>query len=181
VLFGRLVATGRPSAMAVGYVIGGVLMLAAGLTEVFLGVDAEQKSLEDIATPLSATGDGGSSGAVAGAAEVATGGSPRARPGPRGPHPVPRRRTGRQIWAPMPQASVYPRTNPYLAREVDALVAALDSAGPQTSLQLSRTAGARYWGPGRFRTAVRSGLASGRIRRVGRDRYAVGVRATAAS
>jgi len=29
-------------------------MILGGLTEVFLGVDAEQKSLEDVAEPLSA-------------------------------------------------------------------------------------------------------------------------------
>ena len=36
-----------------GYVIGGVIMIAGGLIAWFLGVDAERKSLEDIADPLS--------------------------------------------------------------------------------------------------------------------------------
>jgi hypothetical protein len=35
-----------------GYVVGGAVMVAGGLTEVFLGVNAERKSLEEIARPL---------------------------------------------------------------------------------------------------------------------------------
>ena len=35
------------------YFIGAGLMIGAGLVEVFFGVDAENKSLEEIATPLS--------------------------------------------------------------------------------------------------------------------------------
>ena len=37
-----------------GYYIGAGLMIAAGLVAVFLGVDAEQRSLEDVAEPLTA-------------------------------------------------------------------------------------------------------------------------------
>jgi len=53
VLFGQLIEDGIP-AVAIGYYIGAGLMIAAGLVEVFLGVSAERKSLEDIAQPLSA-------------------------------------------------------------------------------------------------------------------------------
>ena len=45
VLFGNLIATNRPFDVAIGYVIGGALMIAAGLVEVFLGVDAENRTL----------------------------------------------------------------------------------------------------------------------------------------
>jgi MFS family permease len=55
VLFGRLVGTGQESAVAVGYYIGAGLMIGAGLVEAVLGVSAEQKSLEDVAEPLSST------------------------------------------------------------------------------------------------------------------------------
>ena len=175
VLFGHLIATKRPIDMTIGYLIGAGLMLAAGLVEVFLGVDAERQSLEDIATPLSSVasdedGNGGHGSAADGPA--------RSLPRQTGPSPVPRRRGGQALWAPMPQASQYPRTNPYLATEVDALVAALERGGPQSAARLARSAGARFWGPGRFRTAVRSGLASGRIRRIGWDRFAAGGSAT---
>jgi MFS family permease len=53
-LFGQFVSMGI-SAVAVGYFIGAGLMIAAGLVEVFLGVDAENRSLEDVADPLSKT------------------------------------------------------------------------------------------------------------------------------
>jgi len=38
----------------IGYLLGAAVMVLGGLVEVFLGVDAENKSLEDVATPLSA-------------------------------------------------------------------------------------------------------------------------------
>lgn len=52
ILFGQLISGGI-QAVAIGYYIGAGLMIAAGLVEVFLGVDAERKSLEDVAEPLS--------------------------------------------------------------------------------------------------------------------------------
>ena len=52
-LFGALIETDRRSAIAVGYLIGAGLMLAAAATEWFLGVDSERKSLEEVASPLS--------------------------------------------------------------------------------------------------------------------------------
>jgi hypothetical protein len=39
--------------LTIGYLIGAAVMVVGGLVEVFLGVDAEGKSLEDVATPLS--------------------------------------------------------------------------------------------------------------------------------
>jgi MFS family permease len=169
VLFGQLIATKRPGDVAVGYVIGGCLMAGAGLVEIFLGVDAEQQSLEEIASPLSAV-DETTGSEQAGAAERP------APPSPVGPHPPRRRHVGRAVWSPRPQASVYPRRDIYLAHEIDAIVAALDRTSPQSPLRLSRSVTAQYWGPGRFRTAVRSALASGRIRRVGRNNLAAASR-----
>ena len=37
-----------------GYLLGAALMIAAGVVEIFLGVEAAQKQLEDIAKPLTA-------------------------------------------------------------------------------------------------------------------------------
>ena len=54
VLFGYLVGTGSRSLLGWGYIAGAALMVAGGVTEIFLGVDAERKSLESIATPLTA-------------------------------------------------------------------------------------------------------------------------------
>ncbi len=53
ILFGKLIEGGIHD-VVIGYYIGAGLMIAAGLVELFLGVDAEGKSLEEIASPLSA-------------------------------------------------------------------------------------------------------------------------------
>jgi MFS family permease len=169
ILFGNLIATKRPGPVAFGYLLGGILMCLAGLVEVFFGVDAEQRSLEEITSPLSEvdTADG--------ARDDTTTGAPRSLPRQTGPAPVPRQWRGAAAWSPMSVASSYPRGNPFLAGEVDALVAALQQRSPQSGEELARATTARLWGPGRFRQALRSGQAAGRIRRVGHDRYAAGL------
>ena len=53
-LFGRLIASGSKGAVAVAFIIGAVVMAIGGIAEIFAGVAAEGKSLEEIATPLSA-------------------------------------------------------------------------------------------------------------------------------
>lgn len=52
-LYGYIVGTGSRTLLFWGYIIGAVVMCAGGLVEVWLGVDAERKSLESIAAPLS--------------------------------------------------------------------------------------------------------------------------------
>jgi MFS family permease len=54
-LFGKLLGGDDPTGVAVGYWIAAGLMAVAAVTEIVLGVDAEQQSLEDVAEPLSAT------------------------------------------------------------------------------------------------------------------------------
>jgi MFS family permease len=53
-VFGNLIETARAPDVFIGYLIGSALMIAAGLVEAFIGIDAEGKSLEDIAKPLTA-------------------------------------------------------------------------------------------------------------------------------
>ena len=53
-LFGWLIAAGSAWALSAGYGVAGLLMLAGAGMELWLGIDAEGKSLEDIAEPLSA-------------------------------------------------------------------------------------------------------------------------------
>ena len=52
-LFGALIQSGKPVEIFYGYLFGAALMAAAGIIEIFFGVNAEQKSLEDVAKPLS--------------------------------------------------------------------------------------------------------------------------------
>jgi MFS family permease len=53
ILFGWLIGTGSSTALFVGYLVGASLMIVGALTEIFIGVPAERKSLEHIAAPLS--------------------------------------------------------------------------------------------------------------------------------
>ena len=54
-LFGALIGNGtNTTPLAIGYYFGAIVMFAGGLVAWFFGVDAERKSLEEIATPLSA-------------------------------------------------------------------------------------------------------------------------------
>ncbi|MBD5655478.1 MAG: MFS transporter, partial [Candidatus Eremiobacteraeota bacterium] len=54
-LFGALIATRSQGAVSVGYTIGAVAMLAAAVVEMWLGVEAANRKLEDVAPPLGAT------------------------------------------------------------------------------------------------------------------------------
>lgn len=51
-LFGVLIATNSKWMVAVGYLIGAVLMIGGAVTEFFIGVEAAGKSLESISQPL---------------------------------------------------------------------------------------------------------------------------------
>jgi MFS family permease len=56
-LYGHLIGTGNdPNKLYIGYLIGAGAMIVGGLVAVFFAVDAEGKSLEDIAKPLSVIG-----------------------------------------------------------------------------------------------------------------------------
>ena len=182
VLFGTLIASGKTSHVAFGYLLGGALMFGTGVVEIFLGVDAEQKSLEEIASPVSAAEAGTSGGTVTGSSESATGQAPgqrsttgRARIAPdwsRPPlSPADRARLPRSAWAPFPQASTFPRSDPYRRDEVERVVAVLGQSSPLSLDELADRTGGRYWGPGRLRRAVRAAVDSGRVRPLRRDRY----------
>jgi MFS family permease len=57
-LFSSLVSTGRVPDTVVAFAVGAGLMILAGIAEMFLGVPAERRSLEDIAQPLTAADAG---------------------------------------------------------------------------------------------------------------------------
>ncbi len=155
VLFGHLIATNHAFNVSIGYLIGGCLMAAAGLVEAFIGVDAEQKALEEIAAPVAAvTGED----------------APESERQTRQPlYSRPRRQMG---WSPTPQGVRPIQPDFRLSTEVDAITAALKEHSPMSSTGLESKIKARYWGPGRFRMALRTGLETGRVRCVSRDRYA---------
>ena len=51
-IFGRLIESGSRGSIFYGYLLAGVLMVAAGAVELWLGVNSERKSLEEVALPL---------------------------------------------------------------------------------------------------------------------------------
>jgi MFS family permease len=53
ILFGALIGSGNRFNVMDGYLLGGALMVIAGVTEAVIGLDSAGKSLEDIARPLS--------------------------------------------------------------------------------------------------------------------------------
>ena len=56
VLFGWLIGTGSSTALFVGYLVGAALMIFGGITEAWIGVPAQRRSLEHVAQPLSSKG-----------------------------------------------------------------------------------------------------------------------------
>ena len=60
-LYGLLIGNGQDHhRLFIGYMIGAVVMTLGGVVEILLGVPAEQKALEDVASPLSAASAPGS-------------------------------------------------------------------------------------------------------------------------
>jgi MFS family permease/CBS domain-containing protein len=53
-IFGALIASGSADQLFIGYALGAVLMMGAGLVEAFIGIECAGRELEDIAAPLSA-------------------------------------------------------------------------------------------------------------------------------
>jgi MFS family permease len=56
VLFGWIIGTGSITALFVGYLLAAALMIFGALVEAWIGVPAERRSLEHVATPLSSKG-----------------------------------------------------------------------------------------------------------------------------
>jgi MFS family permease len=77
ILFGALIASGHTTDVFYGYLLGAALMIGAGIVEVFLGVEAAGRDLEDIAAPLSAQQAEAERGEEADALTVGGGGEAR--------------------------------------------------------------------------------------------------------
>src|SRR5437762_9663902 len=56
VLFGWIIGTGSITALFTGYLVAAALMIFGACVEVWIGVPAERRSLEHVATPLSSRG-----------------------------------------------------------------------------------------------------------------------------
>jgi MFS family permease len=187
--FGKMIDSGSVTNVMIAFLVGAAVMAVGGVAEIFLGVDAEQVALEDIAKPLTAReaeeahdGDGGrreprrdeetvSQRHRAREARRSRGvyGARRFRPGP-----------GTSFYSPGMIGTAYTsRRAPEhdLDSEVDAIASALEQDGPADRRTLSRRVRAQRWGPGRFSGALHEALAEGVVRRRGRLFEAVTQRA----
>jgi len=185
-LFGHLIGTNNRTWVMVAFLIGAGVMAIGGIAEIFLGVNAEQEQLEDIAKPL--TAEEAETGKLAGdeddgAADEPTGrerrwqerGERRAsRERARGRRYRPGPGLGEAFYSPgMLGTAVHSRpvSQAILDREIDAIAAVVDQDGPLQREEIARRVGARRWGPGRFRNALSEAEVEGRIRRISRSIY----------
>ena len=53
-LFGKLIESGERGQVMLGFILGGVLMIAGGIVQAIMGVEAAGRQLEDVAKPLTA-------------------------------------------------------------------------------------------------------------------------------
>jgi MFS family permease len=179
-LFGHLIASGSRSQVAIAFYIGSAVMALGGIAEIFFGVRAEQQSLEDIATPITAedTAQGEKRDDDADdeqeARRQAADRDRRIRE--RGARRAVWERTGARRFRPGPGGSLYaPRMagtgpvaeNPLaLERQIQVIEQALERQGPVRRRRLAELVGARYWGPGRFGLALQEALREGRAQRL---------------
>lgn len=173
-LFGQLIESGDRGLVAVSFLIGAAVMAVGGVVEIVFGVKAEGRKLEDLALPLTAdenpSDEAGQRTAERDArnARIAQraqrhsteqAGRRRYRPGP----PAGWNAAWREAPAPgTPETA--------LDHEIETIARAVHEHEPMTVRELYRAVGARYWGPGEFRKAMREALAENRITRRGRGR-----------
>jgi MFS family permease len=177
-LFGQFIHSGDQDLVGLGFLIGAGAMALGGVVELLFGVRAEQRSLEAIATPLTAeeadaAARSGSDGRIHGRHERQqrrdTGGLRRYRPGPG---------SGSAFYSPgmVGTAGTASRhaalADEQLDREVEALAAALVAHGSVDRERLSDLVRAEEWGPRRFGTALRAAQREGRAVRLSRSTYA---------
>jgi hypothetical protein len=162
VLFGQFIHSGDVNQIAIGFFIGAAAMALGGVVELFFGIRAEQRSLEDIATPLTAEeaeeGWARERGEI-GPAEPATRTAEEERILQRNASRTARDRYGLRRIRPGPG-----RPGTYYSPGM------VGTAGTERR-QLARELGARGWGPRRFDAALRAAVNEGRARRVTRDTY----------
>jgi MFS family permease len=185
-IFGNLIHSGDADKVALGFFIGAAVMSLGGLAEIAFGVPAERRSLEAIATPLTAEEVDGTAPEPeprTPAAEAAhqeraerirarnerirerdRRGAGRYRPG-----------VGSEFYSPgmMGTAGTPSRyraaADRSTDREIDEIGRALEEHGRVSRAELERLVGGRSWGPGRFSAALRIAIDEGRAVRVTRN------------
>ena len=178
-VFEKLAATNDPGQVALGYVIGAIVMAIGGIVELVLGVRAEQQQLEDIATPLTAEAAEGEE------AEAKPGDEERERTERRHRDRESRSRRGRGRYRLGPGSASYSpfigfptqQRPEWIDVEVDRIAREVGKEGEIDTRTLAARVSASRWGPGRYRAALREAIAEGAIVRTGRNRVAPAGRA----
>ncbi len=189
-LFGHLIATNDRNMVMIAFLIGAAVMALGGVAELFLGVRAENRQLEDVAKPL--TAEEAETGELAGEKSGENGDRRQAdddaarRWRERDERRAERQRSGGRRYRLGPGAgenfyspgmlgtSLRSRlvSPAVLDREVDSIVGAVERDGPLRRDQIARQVRAGRWGPGRFAAALDEAVAEDRIKRVTRSTYA---------
>src|SRR5215218_5286272 len=172
-----MIESGEESQVAIAFFLGAGVMALGGIAEIFFGVKAEGKELEDIAKPLTAEDAQQDKRPDE---EVAASPDPSRRSRDLGAERSADRReqahryrlgpAGRGGSSPGMAVSA-PVTEHEFSREVARIEQALAEHGPTERRELARLVGARFWGPGRFPAALREAVESGRARRIDRNRF----------
>jgi MFS family permease len=163
-LFGQFIHSGNPEQVATGFFIGAGAMALGGITELLFGVRAEGRSLEDIATPLSAE----QADRIHARAERERQGLRRFRPGPG---------AGQAFSSPGMlgtaggERMTVAGADAALDREVELIAAVVAVEGVIGRDELALAVQGRSWGPGRFRGALREALREGRTREMAHNAY----------
>ena len=173
-VFEKLGESGDVGQVMIAYFIGAAVMAVGGIVELFLGVRAEQKPLENIAKPITAE-----------EAEEGTERGRRRAPRGRGARPAKARALGARADGPaaLPARARNGSYSPFLPppyepnpdwldHEISIIDRALQEHGELDRRELAERIGARFWGPGRFTAALRGAVSDGVGAPGLRDRYA---------
>lgn len=175
-LFGQLIESGDRGLVAVSFLIGAAVMTVGGIVELVFGVKAEGQKLEDLAMPLT-TADEDGEPAHAPSERDGERAARRARIAERTERERAASRARR--YRPGPAVGWYgawrePPTpgvpESALDHEIETITRAVSENEPMSMRDLHRAVGARYWGPGEFRKAMRVALAENRITRHARGK-----------
>ena len=169
-LFGHLINTGKTGNLAIGFLIGAIVMAIGGIAEIFFGVRAEGRSLEDIAAPMTAADED--------ADEDAEDPDRSQRISTRVEHREQREQRGPRRFAPgrgavaRDEPARFERT---LDEEIAQIAVVVGEHGTLDRQAIMDLVGARHWGPGRFSEALRAASREGQIEQLSPTRFAAPV------
>jgi hypothetical protein len=141
-------------------------MAVGGIAELLFGVPAEQRSLEKIAKPLTAIQAERMRERAERRRDYDRDGLRRFRPGPGLAYGSPA-----MLGTAGDDRRAIAMSDEALDREIEVIATVVTSRGPIGRDDLARAVKARYWGPGRFRDALREAVREGRAKETAHHAY----------